>query len=366
MMLKYFLPTKVLLGSNCIKENAALLNSFGQKALLVTGKKSAKINGSQKDVEDALTTAKIGFAVYDNVESNPTVDNVMEGAEAARKEKVDFVIGIGGGSPLDAAKAIAILAKNEIDETELFKNNFKNPVLPIVAVPTTAGTGSEVTPYSIITDTKTQNKLNVSNEMIFPKIAFLDARYTDKLPKGTTINTAVDALSHAVEGYLSKRAVPISDMLAKEAARFLGQGLKELLEDSMSLELREKLIYASCLAGMVIAHTGSTILHPMGYPLTIFKNIDHGRANGLLMHEYLKFINQENQKRVGEILDSLGLQNLDELKILLDKLLNVREAVTEDEIKRFTSIAIKAKNMQNTLKQLSEKDMDNIYRESLK
>ncbi|MGE5474436.1 MAG: iron-containing alcohol dehydrogenase family protein [Ignavibacteriales bacterium] len=366
MQFKYFLPTKVFFGSNCIKENAGVFNTLGQKALIVTGKRSAKINGSQRDVEEALSASKIDFAVYDNVLSNPTVENVMEGADIARKENVDFVIGIGGGSPLDSAKAIALLAKNPLDSDDFFKNSFTNPVLPIAAVPTTAGTGSEVTPYSVITDTKSQNKLNVSNEIIFPKAAFLDARYTEALPKKATINTAIDALSHAVEGYLSNRASVSSDILAKESANLLGSSLKELTGESISFELREKLLYASCLAGMVIAHTGCTVLHSMGYPLTFFKNVDHGRANGLLMYEYLKLINIESEKRVNEIINSLGMKNIEELKALLDSLLNDKETVNEDEIKLYTSIAIKAKNLSNTLKQFSCQEMDHIYRESLK
>jgi alcohol dehydrogenase class IV len=362
--MKYYMPTKVVTGKNCIKENADLFLTLGSKALIVTGKRSAKINGSQKDIEDALNSKNIPYVLFDSIEANPTIEMARSGADLARKEKVDFIIGCGGGSPLDASKAIAILAANDLDDKELFSNVYGNKPLPIAAIPTTAGTGSEVTPYSILTDDSIKSKHSIGCEAIFPKIAFLDAAYTESLKPNTTINTAIDALSHAVEGYLSTKANDLSDLFAEKSMTLLGECLN-LLDKDISFEIREKLLYASMLGGVVISHTGTTAVHAMGYSLTYFKHVDHGRANGLLMYEYLKLISKTNALKVDKIIKMLGIKKLEEFNEILTALLKEKEKISEEEIKLYASIAIKTKNIGNTLGNPTVEDLENIFKNSL-
>lgn len=363
MIVKFFMPTKVFLGKDCIMDNAAQLKALGKKAFIVTGKNSAKANGSLGCVQAALQSSGITYNVFDQISSNPSIESVREAAKVAREVGADFIIGIGGGSPMDAAKAIAVLATNDVDDTVLFSGPYPQPVLPVVAVPTTAGTGSEVTQYSILTDNKQQTKSSIANEAIFPQIAFLDASYTEQLPPHVTINTAIDALTHAVEGYLSVKATNISSILAAESMTILGKCLK-VLDGKVNFAVREQLLYASMLAGMVIAHTGTTALHSMGYCLTYFRDIDHGRANGLLLYEYLEFIATQHRSKVDQLVCLLGMDNLEELKSRLDKLLGDKESISEDEIKQFSAKAIQAKNILNTIRTTSQEDVAGIIERS--
>jgi alcohol dehydrogenase class IV len=368
MEYQYYMPTKVIAGENCIVKNSSVFSSLGTKAILVTGTGSAKKNGSLQDVLEALESVGIESILFDKIMSNPTIDIVYEGAELAKKEKADFVIAIGGGSPMDAGKAIALLASQDIKEEELFSGNYENKVFPMAFVPTTAGTGSEVTPYSILTNDKAQTKTSIASPLLFPKVAFLDARYMMGLGQATTINTAIDALSHAVEGMLSVRATAMSDFYAVESTKILAECLRELRvssESVISLELRERLLHASMLAGIVISHTGTTAVHSMGYSLTYFKDIDHGRANGLLLPSFLEFIKESKPERVEQILSLMNCEDTRAFRSLLEDLLGKKETITEEEIKTYSSIAIKAKNIANGIVIAKEEDLQKIFRESL-
>lgn len=209
-----------------------------------------------------------------------------------------------------------------------------------------------------------QRKVGIASESIFPRIAFLDASYTGGLPSTVTINTVIDALSHAVEGYLSNRATPISDVFAAESIKIIGTCLDEIKSGHIEFDIREKLLYASMVAGIVIAHTGTTALHAMGYSLTYFKNIDHGRANGILMYEYLTYISGFYGERIAGIVRLLGLNSLLELEGVMDSLLGDKEVITPDETKLFASIAAKAKNITNTSVRPNQNDLQSIIEKS--
>jgi len=361
----FYMPTKIIAGRDCIRKNASIFTGFGKKAILVTGANSARQNGSLEDVTEALKSVGIGYVIFDKIMSNPTIAIAYEGAALTKEENVDFVVAIGGGSPMDAGKAIALLASQDIKEEELFLGNYKENVLPMIHVPTTAGTGSEVTPYSILTNDKAQTKTSIGSPFLFPKVAFLDAKYMMGLNQATTVNTAIDALSHAVEGMLSVRATIISDFYATESINALAGCFEELKSGVISLETREKLLYGSTLAGIVIAHTGTTAVHSMGYGLTYFKNVDHGRANGLLLPNFLEFIMEREPERISHILGLMGFTDIEELKAVFDELLGEKETITTEEIKSYSSIAIKAKNIKNCIVILNEEDLQKLYRKSL-
>jgi alcohol dehydrogenase class IV len=360
----YNMPTRIIMGEECLSENFKLFSSLGKKAIIVTGKKSAKENGSFADVHNVLEKLDIEYKLINNIEANPAFESVETAARQHRDYNADFVIGIGGGSPLDAAKAIAVLLKNDLDKEDLFALKFEE-VLPVVAVPTTAGTGSEVTQYSIITDTINKRKRSIATEKIFPKYAFLDARYMKKLPVSITVNTAFDALSHAVEGYLSKRSVAVADFIAEESIRILGKVLTGLNIDDISSNDREELLYASMLAGQVIAHTGTTALHSIGYYLTVYKNIDHGKANALLFSEYLKFVNQAQAGKVDNVYKLMGLKGAGDFQQLIDKLVEKNEKVTGEELKEFAEFAMREKNITNTVPVPQSSDLESILKKSL-
>ena len=374
MDMNFYMPTKVILGAECIRNNISLLEGFGTKALIVTGTTSAKRNGSLNDIIEALSMLGKTYVVFDKVMSNPTIACVYEGAALAKESKVDFVIGIGGGSPMDAAKAIALLAVQDVKEEELFLGKFEDRVLPLIMIPTTAGTGSEVTPYAILTNDKAQTKTSLATPLIYPRISFLDARYMKNLSMTITKNTAMDALSHSIEGMLSVRSSILTDSLAIESIKEIAQCLSYLYEEngsengdfvSLSMEYREKLLYASMLAGIVIAHTGTTAVHSMGYCLTYFKNIDHGRANALLLPTFLRFVAKKDQEVIKKILSAMGLDTLDEFEMLFLKLLEDQEFATIDEIEKYSDIAINAKNILNSRVIPTKDDLIVIYYRSL-
>jgi alcohol dehydrogenase class IV len=367
MNTKFYMPTRVIMEDNCVIQNAALFKEYGQSALIVTGANSAKNNGSLQDVTTALSSMKIDYVIYDRVMANPTVSCVYEGAAFAKEKKADFVIGIGGGSPMDAAKAIALLAVQEIPKEDLFEIKLEGTALPLIMIPTTAGTGSEVTANSILSSDMLQTKKSISHPILFPKLALLDAKYMKNLPMTVTINTALDALSHAVEGMLSVRATELSNSIAVESIRTLTPCLKELIKkkesdaSNLSKEIREKLLYGSMLAGMVIAHTGTTAVHAMGYSLTYFKNIDHGRANALLLPGFLRFVSERDRGMVEKILAPMELNSLEELDTLCTVLLGEREMISEKELEQFTEISMKAKSIPNSKEVPAKEDIYQIY-----
>ena len=362
--IQYFMPTKLLMGIQCIKNNPALFSELGKKALIVTGAHSAKANGSLDDVLAVLEANGQQYALFDKVMCNPTVACVYEGAAFAKQEKADFVIAIGGGSPMDAAKAIALLACQQIPEEELFLGHYTSEVLPMAFVPTTAGTGSEVTPYSVLTNEKLQTKTSISSPALFPKYAFLDASYMTGLSDKTTVNTALDALSHSIEGMLSTRANAVTDLLASESIRQIATCFTALQAQALTLAQREALLYASLLGGMVIANTGTTVVHPMGYSLTYFKDIDHGRANGLLLAAFLECLKKSIPARINEIIFLMNFNTVSDFKAVLDSLLGEKETLTADEINQYAEKASKSKNLSNCLTVLTQADLQKVYRDS--
>lgn len=366
MINQYFMPTKVVTGPHCIQINSTLLAGMGKKALIVTGAHSAKSNGSLKDVTDVLDANSQSYAIFDRVMANPTIACAYEGADFARENKADFVIAIGGGSPMDAAKAIALLARQNITEENLFAGSYSKDVLPMAFVPTTAGTGSEVTQYSILTNHKAQTKTSIASPVLFPTYAFLDARYMSGLSYTTTLNTAIDALSHSVEGMLSNRASFITDCLAKESIQLIASCFDALISKTLTDEQRERLLNASMLGGMVIANTGTTAVHAMGYSLTYFKDIDHGRANGLLLAAFLDFVDKSYPDRIKTILSSMGFESVKEFARVMDQLLGEKEAITAEEITQYIGLAMKTKNIANCLITPRESDLAKAFRDSFK
>lgn len=365
MKMNFYMPTKVIMEADCVVNHSEVFSQLGSKAMLVTGRSSAKKNGAQDDVFAALKARDMDYVIYDKVMSNPTIQCVYEGAEFAKANGVDLIIAIGGGSPMDAAKAISLLAAQDIKEEDLFSRNYGSQIIPMVHIPTTAGTGSEVTPYSILTNDKKQTKTSIAAPILFPAVALCDPKYMKALSKATTINTAIDALSHCVEGMLSVKASAVTNTLAVEGIKNICSCYEAMKKGELSLEERGKLLYGSTLGGMVISHTGTTAVHAMGYSLTYFKDIDHGRANGLLLAEFIRIIQDGVEDRVDAILEAMSLKNVDELKAWLADLLGEKEAVTKEEIEKYVSIAINAKNLANCPVRINEEQVKTIYEKSM-
>jgi alcohol dehydrogenase class IV len=368
MKYQFQIPTKVFFGEGCLREQVTLFSEVGKKAMIVCGKNSSKLNGSLADVIYVLESNQMGYYLFDEVKSNPLVDDMLYAAGIARRESIDCVIGIGGGSPLDAAKAIALLINNDLNEEGLYDANSFKSAVPIIAIPTTAGTGSEVTNNAVLTTNKLKTKQSVAHVSMFPKYSFLDPIYTETLPVEHTIHTAIDAFSHAMEGYLAVRTTVMSQVFALEAMKIVGDcipALKSMKAGSpLDRSIREKLLHASMLAGMTIAHTGTTALHAMGYSLTYFKGIDHGRANALLMSSYLEFIAKAYFEKVNTVLELFGAKDLQEFSLNMHVLLGEFEKIEEEELEKFAASAIKARSIANTLTKPNEADLVFIFKQT--
>ncbi len=363
MEFTYEMPTKVYLGKDAVIKNKSEFAKHGQKALIVTGRNSAKKTGALDDVARALLEMNITYVVFDEVEENPCTKTIERAASFGKKEKIDFIIGIGGGSPLDASKAIGIMIYNpELTEETLFNNKVMDSI-PILAVPTTSGTGSETTPYAILTDHSNQTKRNLG-QRVFCKAAFLDAKYTELTPYPITMSTALDAMTHLVEGYLNTNSHLLSDMLAEKGLVLWGECIPQLLKGELDLEIREKLMLTSSVAGMVIASTGTSLPHGMGYPLTYFKGVPHGLANAVLFKAYLKSF--KNRNKVERIFKLLGLDSEETFNAFLTRSIHLDLVVTVNEIEEWShAMCSNAAKLKNHPEDVAYQDIYNIYFDSL-
>ena len=363
MQFKFYMPTEIHFGEDVIINNKEVFSKIGSKALIVTGRSSAKKNGSYDDVKKALSQTGVEHLLFDEVEENPSLETIEKGSEIGKSNNVDFIIGIGGGSPMDAAKAIAVFIKNpEIHKDNIFSAG-KLDSIPVVAVPTTSGTGSEVTQYSIVTSNKEKTKKNLG-QSIFPKAAFIDSKYTFALPYEITVNTAIDAFTHLVEGYLNTNSTNMSDVFGEKGFELFKYCFEKLIGKELSPEFREKVMMASVMGGIQIAHTGTSLPHGMGYPLTYFKGMPHGLANGVLTIEFLKSFKE--QRKIDRMLNILGFRHLAELEAVFNCLIDVKIDITEDEIYEYSRSFIANKNkLKNHPEEAGLEDIIRIYSKSL-
>lgn len=292
MNMNFFVNTKVITGVGCVKNNAEKFGAYGKKCLIVTGASSAKKCGALDDVLSALDSQDIVYEIYDKICQNPTVESCIEAGRIAYEIKANFILGIGGGSPLDASKAIAVVAANpDISEEKIYSMDWMNKPLPVVAVGTTAGTGSEVTSVAVITNSKGLKK-SFRNDFSYPVLSFGDPRYTLSLSDSFTRSTAVDALAHCVESFFNRSANDISKIYAVAGVRKLFKVFDRIIADgteSLGIDDREELYNASLLGGLAIAVTGTAFPHALGYFLTENYGVAHGTACAVFLNEFIDY-----------------------------------------------------------------------------
>ena len=363
----FSLPTKIYMGYN-ILYNIKETQEWGKKALIVTGKNFALKSGIVDKVQSLLKEESVNTEKFCDVESDPCVETIDKGAKICRDLKCDCVIGIGGGSAIDAAKAIAIMAKNTGSIRDYFgEDKFANDPLPIIAVPTTAGTGSEVAKYSVIVDWSIPNKKTISSDKILPKISILDPTLTVSLPIDLTVFTGMDVFSHALEGYLSTGANIFSDVLARESISLIAENLPLVVKNPQDLKLREKMLFAAMLAGMVINKTGTIIIHGMAYPLALKYKLQHGQANMLLLAPAVEYLREHYGEKLEALNKKLG-SNVVELIKKTIKETNVKSSLREVGIKKedipaLAQAAVSScdRAMKRMKVQVGEQDFRKIY-----
>jgi alcohol dehydrogenase len=263
-----------------------------------------------------LDKAKIGFVLYDRAVPEPPIELADEGAKLAIRKKCDGVVGIGGGSAMDLAKAIAVLAANKGKaEDYLGLNKVPGPGLPKIMVPTTAGTGSEVTFTAVFIRKKLKKKEGMNSPYLYPELALLDPELTLTLPPHPTAATGIDALCHAIESYTSINASPMSELLSLEAIRLISDNLRTAVHDGTNIEAREAMLLGSLYAGLGLANAGVTAVHSLSYPLGGKYGISHGLANTIMLPRVMAFNLPGAQEKfvdiaeiMGEIVDDLPLR----------------------------------------------------------
>ena len=290
MIHKFSSTVNMIIEKGAVKNNKEVFKPLGKKAFIVTGKSSAEKTGALSDVKEALDDLGIAYEIYSGIEPNPTYESVKEAGSIGVSKGCDFVIGIGGGSPLDAAKAIAALIRNpDISEENAFASKFENGVCPIVAIGTTAGTGSEVTPYAVITGTDGRKK-SIRSNSILPAISIGDITYISKMDSELIKSTALDACSHALESYFCRLANDFSKTFAVRAIRLLIPEFETISAygtEGLDDEDFENLSLASIYAGYAISITGTALCHTLSYYLSERKGIPHGKACALYLPAFI-------------------------------------------------------------------------------
>ena len=377
--MRFYVPTDIYVEKDCAKNHAKELLAVGKRALIVTGHSSAKANGSLNDVTEVLNAGGVAYQIFDEVEENPSTDTVGKGAKIAREFGAEFIIGIGGGSAIDAAKAMAILLVNpSVNADELHKAP-SHPLnhAPVVAVPTTCGTGSEATPVAIITNHKINLKKSIPHR-IFPVLALVDGKYLASAKKQLIVNTAVDALAHMVESILNIHSNMLNRMCPEYGLKLWGECKNALLasenaaaqkatQDAAPIDasLYEKLMYTSTIAGMSIAMTSTAVPHGMSYDLTLSKGTPHGPAVGYFLAAYVEVCQKKVPADVEKILSLLGLKNIEEFAAMLRKLIGTCTVTRELRDKFATAMKTNHSKLDLVPGGITPDEVEYIYDKSL-
>lgn len=310
---RFFNPVEVHFGAGVFNELPEIVSAYKSgKIILVTGKSAMKKSGYAIKILNFFPKSEI--KIFNEVEPNPSLQTADSAAALAREFNPDLVIALGGGSAIDVAKACAALATNSGSIREYFyrKKTFSNPAIPLVAIPTTSGTGSEVTQYSVLTDHSASVKSGFSSSIIFPKIAIVDPKLTLSMSRELTAATGLDAFTHAMESLWSERASEISVLFSIEAIKIIHETLPEACKNLSDLELRTKMGYAQLLAGYAISLAGTNAMHALSYPITMKYNIPHGQACAITMLEVMRAAKKEKGRELKMIADAIGAKNADD------------------------------------------------------
>jgi len=309
---KYFefkLPTRILFGVNLVDSLGEEVKALGIHRLLLVTDRGVVNAGLLERVTHALDASAIDYTIFDSVEANPTTTTVQGGAEIFRKNTCDGLVALGGGSPMDAAKAIGVQATHEgdiMDYSRRVGKPVQNITPPLVAVPTTAGTGSEVTWVSVLVDPRDKVKIVVPSPYIAANVALVDPSLTVSLPPEVTAFTGMDALTHAIEAYVSTKSHPIADSLALKAVQLISSNLREAVGNGDNLAARANMLLASTMAGMAFVNASVGLVHAVAHALGGFFNIAHGIANAVMLPLVMRLSLIGNPGKYADIAVAMG------------------------------------------------------------
>jgi len=339
MSTQIVLPRIMQVGAGASLEIPNVLRSLDcKRALIVTDKMMVQL-GYAATISDALAQQDIACDVFDDTMPEPTVASIQAGVAAARDGDYDCIIALGGGSPIDSAKAISILARfGGVMQDYRFPRMVNEQGLPLIAIPTTAGTGSEVTRFTIITDETSDEKMLCVGLGFMPIAALVDFNLTMSLPARITADTGIDALTHAMEAYVSKKANPYSDSQAIAAMKLIGPNLRPTYHDGGNKAAREAMMLGSTLAGVAFSNASVALVHGMSRPIGAFFHVPHGLSNAMLLPSVTEFSIPAAPERYADCARAMGVatsQDSDEIanqKLLVElRALNAELAVPTPE-----------------------------------
>lgn len=350
MTFNYYLPVNLVFGKGRTAECGKLAATYGSKALVVTGRGSTKKSGLLDRVTGYLKDSGVDFAVFDKVSSNPLTTTAEDGARFAKEENCDVVIGLGGGSIMDCAKAIAFLNENNGDINDyIFNRNSGNKALPLILIPTTCGTGSEGNGFAVLTNPENGDKKSLRSNAIIPKVSIIDSELMHTMPNHILSSVGFDALCHSMEAFLSRIGQPMTEMMSLEAMKLLGRYLVEVYNGNEDDEAWDAVTWASTLGGMVINTAGVTLPHGMEHPASGLKNIVHGRGLAALTPAITEASALKASEKYAMISKCLGGTDekdcADTIRMMLEKIDLIttlgEQGITEDDIPWMTENCFK-------------------------
>lgn len=379
MATQFTLPGRTILGANALESSEAAIKELGKKAFIVTGKVVTKM-GTVAILTDYLDKWQIGYEIFNDITGEPTDEMILAGVKAYQDSKCDFLIGIGGGSPLDSVKAIAAMTVLEGNISDYMGMEIKGNFPPMVLIPTTAGTGSETTKFTIITDTKKGIKMLLKGDCLLPNVAIIDPEFTLTAPKSITAATGMDALTHAVESYTSRKANTLTDLYAISAIKRIFKYLPIAYADGSDKKAREEMAIAAFEAGVCINNASVTLVHGMSRPIGALFHVPHGISNAMLITECLSYAADGCYDKFADMAIAIGVakEGMDEKEAsdafitALKEICEICEIPTLEEygIKKEDFVAVVDKmatdamasgSPSNTIKEIGKEDLLKIY-----
>jgi alcohol dehydrogenase len=313
MDFNYFIPTRILFGAGSLNKLGTVTLPGWKALIVISAGKSMRQNGYLDRVIGLLEKQNISYVIFDKILPNPVKSHVMEAADLAKKEGCDFIIGLGGGSSIDSAKSIAVMSKNPGDYWDYIGSGsgkgkpVTNGALPVVAITTTAGTGTEADPWTVITKEDTHEKIGFGNDHTFPVLSIVDPELMVTVPPDLTAYQGFDALFHSVEGYIATVADPVSDALALKSIELIAKYLPTAVKDGKNMEARTQVALANTLAGMVESLSSCTSEHSMEHALSAYHpKIAHGAGLIMLSEAYHSFFKEKSPERYAEMARAMG------------------------------------------------------------
>lgn len=380
MAREFIAPKQIITGSGALDMAKDSFNKLGKKAMIVTDKVMMELGNCEK-VENALKSQNIAYTIYSEIIGEPTDIMIEKGLKQYKSEDCDFLIALGGGSPIDSMKAIGSLVVNGGSISDYMGKVIDVEVPPMVAIPTTAGTGSEATQFTIITDTQKDIKMLLKGKVLMPLIAVIDPQFTMTAPPKITAATGLDALCHAIEAYTSNKSQILSDTFAISAVKRIFKYLPIAYSDGKNEKARIEMSVAALEAGIAFNNSSVTLIHGMSRPIGALFHVAHGLSNAMLIKECFSYALEGAYDRFAELGRNIGVVSekdsdkqgsekfLNEIIKLLEQLeiptleqFGIEKEAFFKMIEKMAYDAMESGSPQNTMKKISQKDIEQIYR----